>query len=59
MTMAEHLEKAERNLKKAETAFKSQFNRNGIKEQEKKNLVENVEHARVVRDIFLGKLMNP
>ena len=58
MTVAEHLKKAEKNLKKAEIAFNSQFNRNGIREQEKKNLADNVEHAKVVRDIFLGKLEN-
>lgn len=38
MTIEEHLEKAEKNLKKAEIAFYSQFKKNGIKEQEKKNL---------------------
>lgn len=46
------LYKAEKCLKRAEISFYSQFNRNGITEQEKKNLAENVEFFTVIRDML-------
>lgn len=53
MTKQEMLDKAERNLRKAEIAFHSQFNRLGIKENEKTNLANNVVYARIVKDLIL------
>lgn len=53
MTKQEMLDKAERNLRKAEIAFHSQFNRPGIKENEKTNLANNVVYARIVKDLIL------
>lgn len=53
MTKQEMLDKAERNLRKAETAFYGQFNRPGIKESEKTNLANNVVYARIVKDLIL------
>lgn len=50
------LEIAERNLKKAQTAFHSQFQRPGIKESEKENLANNVEYAILVRDLIAEKM---
>ena len=58
MTTEEHLARAEKNLRKAEIAFHSQFKKNGIKEQEKKNLTDNIEHLKLVRDMFCEKLVN-
>jgi uncharacterized protein YaiL (DUF2058 family) len=52
MTKQEMLDKAERNLRKAEIAFHSQFNRPGITEKEKENLSNNVEYATFVRNLI-------
>ena len=52
MTKQEMLDKAERNLRKAEIAFHSQFNRPGITEKEKEDLANNVEYAMKVRDLI-------
>lgn len=52
MTKQEMLYKAEKYLKKSEISFFNQFNRNGITEQEKKNLAENVEFFTVIRDML-------
>lgn len=43
---------AERNLKKAETAFERNYNRTGITEQEVENLKNNIEYSRVVLDLI-------
>lgn len=53
MTKQEMLNKAERNLRKAQISFDKNFNRAGVTEQEKKNLADNVEYSTVVRDMLL------
>lgn len=56
MTKQEMLDKAERNLRKAEIAFHSRFNYPKTPDQDKKNLAENVEYALRVRDMILAQM---
>lgn len=46
------LQIAERNLKKAQKALEANYNRKGIADDEKKNLVDNVEFAEMVYDLI-------
>ena len=46
------LEIADRNIKKAQMSFYRQFQRPGIKEQEKENLANNVEYAILIKDLI-------
>ena len=52
MTKAQLMTIAERNLKKAEKALELNMNRSGITEQEKENLVNNVEYTKIVRELI-------
>ena len=44
---------AERNLTKAEKALDNNYNRNGITELERENLLNNVEYAKIVYDLVV------
>ena len=52
MTKAQLMTIAERNVKKAEKALKLNINRSGITEQEKENLMNNVEYTKIVRELI-------
>lgn len=52
MISKEMLQIAERNLKKAKTAFHSQINRPGITEKEKRNLYNNLKYAETAKDLI-------
>lgn len=52
MTKEKALKIAERNLKKAEMTYKHNYNRQGVTEQEKENIVNNLEYAKFVLDMI-------
>lgn len=52
MTKAQLMTIAERNVKKAEKALEHNMNRSGITEQEKENLMNNVEYTKIVRELI-------
>lgn len=58
MTKQEMLDKAERNLRKAEIAFHNRFNHPKTPDQDKKNLADNVEYALRVRDMIAAQMKN-
>lgn len=45
---------AERNLNKANRALTNNYNRSGITEAERENLLHNVEYARTVYDLIIN-----
>ena len=51
---------AERNLTKAQKALDNNYNRNGITEVERENLLNNVEYAEIVYDLVVryARIMN-
>ena len=56
MTSEKLLSIAKRNLKKAEIAHKHNYDRQGITENERENLSDNVEHAKIVLDLINAKI---
>ena len=46
---------AERNLKKARISFEHNYNRVGVSEQEKENLINNIEYNQIVLDLINSK----
>lgn len=52
MTKERLLQIAERNLKKAQRSLDINSNRKGITDEEKNNLVDNLQYAQVVHDLI-------
>lgn len=52
MTKAQLMVIAERNVRKAEKAMEYNMNRSGITEQERENLMNNVEYTKIVRELI-------
>ena len=50
MSNEQLLHMAERNLKKAEKAYRHNYNRPGATETERQNLIDNIEFAKIVME---------
>ena len=59
MTTETILKIAERNLHKAHMAMQSNYERNGVSEQEKENLINNVEYTQLVYDLVAKYVKYP